>query len=156
MSTRYRILSLAILLFPLAGCGSTSALPTADASDEAALQQVGEMLRDYQLSNGAPPHTLKQLQANAGASPGGVEQLRSSGVVVIWGATLPDTKEEPGGSPDEDVLAYGKDAPEKGGAVLLLNRTVRTMTADEFKAAPKAKSSAPPAKSPSKARSNAR
>jgi hypothetical protein len=155
MSTRYRILSLALLLFPLAGCDSTSQTPPADATEAAALQQVGEMLRDYQLSNGSPPQTLKQLQANSGASLGGFEQLKSSGIVVIWGATLPDTKEEPAGSPDEDVLAYSKDAPEKGGAVLLLNRTIRTMTADEFKAAPKAKSIAP-ARSSSKDQSTAR
>ncbi len=152
MNNRHRIFSLAFLLLPLAGCGPSGASSTSNPSEEAALQQVGEMLREYQLSNGSPPHTIKQLQANAGASPGGFEQLRSSGIEVVWGATLPDTKEEPGGSPDEDVLAYGKDVPERGGAVLLLNRTVRTMTADEFKAAPKAKSTAP-AKSSSKTRS---
>ncbi|AMV36268.1 hypothetical protein [Planctomyces sp. SH-PL62] len=59
--------------------------------------------------------------------------------MVIYGAPLPDTKEEGGGSPNEEILAYGKDVPTKGGAVLLLNRTVRRMTADEFKAAPQAK-----------------
>lgn len=155
MSNWYRILCLTLLLPPLAGCGPTGASSTADPSEAAALQQAGEMLREFQLSTGSPPQTLKQLQSNAGATPGGFERLRSSGIVVVWGAPLPDTKEEPGGSPDEDVLAYGKDAPEKGGPVLLLNRTIKTMTADEFKAAPKAKSIAP-AKSSSKSRSAAR
>jgi hypothetical protein len=155
MKNCYRMVGLAFLVLPLAGCGPSGASSTADPAEERALRQVGEMLREYQMSVGSPPQTIKQLQANAGSSPGGFENLKSSGVVVVWGAPLPDTKEEPGGSPDEDVLAYGKDVPEKGGAVLLLNRTVRSMTADEFKAAPKAKSIAP-AKSSSKSRSAAR
>jgi hypothetical protein len=150
-----RIFILTLLLAPLSGCGSSSGLPAADPSEEAALQQVGEMLRDFQLTAGSPPQSLKQLQSNAGASLGGFERLKSSGIVVVWGAALPDTREEPGGSPADDVLAYGKDVPEKGGAVLLLNRTVRRMTADEFKAAPKAKSSVP-ARSSSKERSAAK
>jgi hypothetical protein len=36
------------------------------------------------------------------------------------------------------VLAYETEVPEKGGAVLMQDGTVKTMTADEFKSAPKA------------------
>ncbi|WP_168221819.1 hypothetical protein [Aquisphaera giovannonii] len=36
-----------------------------------------------------------------------------------------------------EVLAYGKDVPTAGGPVLLLNRSIRTMTREEFKAAPR-------------------
>lgn len=143
MSSRFGIGLLVLLLLSFAGCGSTGADPgpAPGSSDEAALSQIGEMLRDYQLINGSPPRSLEQLQANAGASLGGAELLSSDRFVIIWGATLPDTNEQPGSSPDQDVLAYSKDANDNGGAVLLLNRTVRTMTTDEFQAAPKAQSS---------------
>lgn len=64
--------------------------------------------------------------------------IKSGEVVVGWGALLPDTKEEPGSSPADEVLAYLKAAPERGGPVLMRNRTIRRMTAEEFKAAPRA------------------
>jgi len=134
---------LGLLLAPLtAGCGPTNAIPTEDRAAEMNLEQIGQMLREYQLSKGSPPKSLKQLLANPGGALGGVELARAGDVVVLYGTPLPDTKEEPGASPNEEVLAYGKDVPDKGGPVLLLNRTIRRMTADEFKAAPKVESTA--------------
>jgi hypothetical protein len=48
------------------------------------------------------------------------------------------------------VLAYEKNVPNEGGRVLLLNRTIKTMTPEEFKAATRASTSnssgGPPAK----------
>jgi len=121
------------------GCdGPSGGPPSPDRGEELRLEQVAETLRDFQLSKGKPPKSLKELRANPGAS-GGADLVASGAVVVNYGVPLPDTNEEPGGSPNEDVLAYGKDVPAKGGPVLLLNRTVRRMTADEFKAAPQAK-----------------
>lgn len=70
-------------------------------------------------------------------------------VISSWrgGATLPDTKEEPGQSTAPEILAYGKEVPESGGYVLLLDRTVKKMTAEEFRAAPKAGKATEPASS---------
>ena len=66
--------------------------------------------------------------------PGAVEMLRSGQLVVQWGAPL-----TPEGESTDAVLAYVKAVPEQGGQVLLQDgRTIKTMTADEFKAAPKA------------------
>ncbi|MDG3006919.1 hypothetical protein [Paludisphaera mucosa] len=136
MKTWIRCLALLFASAIVAGCGDpASGPPTADKSEEMNLEQVAEMLREFQLNNGKPPKNLKELKANPGGALGGVELVASGAVVVPFGVTLPDTKEEPGGSPNEEVLAYGKDVPTQGGAVLLLNRTVRRMTADEFKAA---------------------
>ncbi|WP_435015750.1 hypothetical protein TA3x_003301 [Tundrisphaera sp. TA3] len=67
-----------------------------------------------------------------------MNEVRNGNIIVQWGATLPDIKEEPGQSTAPEILAYGKDVPEKGGYVLHLDRTVTKMTAEEFKAAPKA------------------
>jgi hypothetical protein len=50
-------------------------------------------------------------------------------------ATLLDTDVEPSSPPSDDVLAYWKTVPEMGGPVLMLDRRIRTMTAEEFKAA---------------------
>jgi len=136
------IQSSAVLLLSAAivGCvGSTNALPTADRAEEMNLEQVAEMLREYQLNHGGPPKTLKQLRASPGGSLGGFELVDSGDIIVVLGAALPDTREQPGASPDQEILAYGKDVPTQGGPVLLLNRTIRTMTADEFQTAPQAK-----------------
>ncbi len=45
----------------------------------------------------------------------------------------------PQGEPADAVLAYRKTVPEQGGQVLMQDGwTIKSMTADEFKAAPKA------------------
>jgi len=138
-----RLLAALFLSAAVAGCGgSSNALPTEDRVAEMNLEQVADMLREYQMNHGGPPKTLKQLRANPGGSLGGFELVDSGDIIVNLGAKLPDTQETPGASPDEEILAYGKDVPTQGGPVLLLNRTIRTMTPEEFKAAPQAKGSA--------------
>jgi len=129
----------ALLLFvvPL-GCGPSNVEFTPDQIEESKIREVGQVLREYQLFKGKPPASMKDLQSAAGSSPGGYELIKSGEVVVAWNATLPDTKEEPGSGSATEVLAYLKKVPQEGGLVLMLDRTVRTMTADEFKAAPKA------------------
>ncbi len=131
--------ALFLLAMTAAGCGdSSSGPPTIERGEEIRLEQVGEVLRNYQLAKGKPPKSIKELRSAPGDS-GGSDLVITGDVVVNWGVPLPDTKEEGGGSPNEEVLAYGKDVPTKGGPVLLLNRAVRRMTAEEFKAAPQAK-----------------
>jgi hypothetical protein len=120
------------------GCGSSNAEFTPDQVEESKLREVGQVLREYQLFNHKPPRSVKEIQAAAGSSPGGFELIKSGEVVVALGATLPDTKEEPGSGSAKEVLAYLKKVPQDGGLVLMLDRTLRHMTAEEFKAAPKA------------------
>ena len=126
----------AIVLSP--GCGPSNAPPSPERAEELKLQEVGQVLREYQLFNNRAPKSIKEIQSAAGGSPGGFELIKTGEVVVNWGATLPDTKEEPGSSPSEEVLAYLKKVPDEGGPVLLLNRTIRRMSTEEFKAAPRA------------------
>ncbi|WZO98119.1 hypothetical protein EP7_005174 [Isosphaeraceae bacterium EP7] len=139
LRTTFHMIAGLVILAGLPGCGGpTAAALSVDHAEEVKLQQVGEMLREYQISLGKPPKSIKQLVLNSGGSLGGFELVKSGDVVVNWGAALPDTKEEPGASPAQEVLAYGKSVPERGGPVLLLNRSVIRMTPEEFKAAPKA------------------
>ncbi len=59
-------------------------------------------------------------------------------MIAFYQAQLPDLSEGPGKGPDDVVLAYEKNVPTEGGLVLMLNRSVKKLTADEFKAARKA------------------
>jgi hypothetical protein len=102
--------------------------------DEAKLRDVGELYRVHQVTRQAPPKSLKDFAGVANSTPSGFEALRGGEVVVRWGATLPDTAEEPGRVRSDEVLAYLKTVPKDGGPVLMLDRTTRAMTADEFKA----------------------
>lgn len=135
-------LVLLTLLGPL-GCGPSNVEFTPDQVEESKLREVSQVLREYQLFNKQPPKSAKDLQAAAGSSPGGFELIKSGDVVVSWGARLPDTKEEPGTGDAKEVLAYLKKVPQEGGLVLMLDRTLRHMTVDEFKAAPQAGTPAP-------------
>jgi hypothetical protein len=124
-----------------AGCGGGNPPVTEEQFLDTNLLDVGELLRMYQLEKGAPPKSLADIQAVPTlemAAPMGFERVRSGDIVVRWGATLPSTSEEIGTTPDAEVLAYVKDVPERGGSVLLLNRTLTHMTAEQFRAAPKA------------------
>jgi hypothetical protein len=68
-------------------------------------------------------------------SPTGVRTIETGEVIVRFGATLPDTGEEPGKGPGDEVLAYQKEVPDSGGQVMMLDRTIRTITPEEFKTA---------------------
>jgi hypothetical protein len=125
-----------------AGCGGPDPLAPG-AADEQRLRDVGELYRVHQALNNTPPKALKDLMQEANASPSGFELIRSGDVVVRWDATLPDTKEEPGNGSAPEVLAYLKNVPEEGGLVLMLDRSIRRMTPEEFKTAPKAGKDAP-------------
>ena len=65
------------------------------------------------------------------AFPEVVKLISGGQCVVVWGCGIK--------SGSSAVLAYGKDAETKGGPVLLQDGTVKSMTAAEFAAAPKAK-----------------
>jgi len=68
---------------------------------------------------------------------GGFVSQYTGDVVVVWGAKM--AGEGSSGSGTGEVIAYEKKVPTEGGFVLLTSGTVKQMTADEFKAAPKAK-----------------
>ena len=96
------------------------------------------MYQSYTLGHQKPPESLKDITSYQAESPRGYEALRSGDIILNYGAKMTALKEGPPEGTSDEVLAYEKQAPESGGRVLMLNRAVRQMTAEEFKAAPKA------------------
>lgn len=125
-----------ILALGLVGCGPSPGMPSPTEMEELKLHDVGEMYRLHQVMVGKPPRSIADFQrvgdASARTAYGAV---RKGEVVVRYQATLPDTDEEPSSPVSDEVLAYGTTVPESGGPVLMLDRRIRRMTADEFKAA---------------------
>lgn len=122
----------------LAGCNSLSRQgPMGESQmEEMKVREVGELYRQHQLMAKRPPRSLKDLMSLGDAGTRvAVSAIRSGDVVVRWQATLPDTDAEPSSPESDEVLAYWKTVPEKGGPVLMLDRRLRRMTAEEFKAA---------------------
>jgi hypothetical protein len=62
--------------------------------------------------------------------------LRAGKYVFLWNVSLQDMLAD---GPSNLVLAYEKDAPTKGGQVLMGDGFAKHMTAEEFQKAPKAK-----------------
>jgi hypothetical protein len=135
------------------GCGSSDRPMTVEEGQESVLTQVGELCRLYQQTRGKPPEKPADLASVRSMAAGGYAALKSGRVVLRYGAALPSTDEEPGEGPADEVLAYFAEVPQGGGKVLMLNRTGKTMTADEFKAAKKAGKEGPAPAPARKARS---
>lgn len=138
-----------VLALAVAGCGAPSSQPiTQETLPTYSLADVGELYRLYSFDKKKPPAKLADLLPFESINPAGLHAVESGDVVVRFGASLIDTQEGPSThDPADEILAYAKAVPESGGPVLLMNRTIRTMTADEFKSAKLAgTSSSTPAK----------
>jgi hypothetical protein len=68
-------------------------------------------------------------------SPAAYNAVNEGDVGVIWDVKLADTSPEGSTDSADEVLAFEKQVPTEGGEVLMKNRTVKKMTADELKAA---------------------
>jgi hypothetical protein len=124
------------LCLAVAGCNGPGGRPlTEDETAKAALGDVGELYRLYTVETNKPPARTADFLPMGRMNPMGVKAIESGDVIVRFGANLPDTGEEPGKGPGDEVLAYHKDVPTSGGPVLMLDRTTRTMTPEEFQAA---------------------
>jgi hypothetical protein len=125
----------------VAGCGGGTAPTegTGGAMESVALNELAEAYRAYSIAKKGPPRKVADLASLEAIGANGVVAARQGEIIVQWGAELPDLGEEPGKVISPDVLAYWKTVPEQGGYVLMLDRTVKNMTAAEFQSAPKAK-----------------
>ena len=127
-----------ILIGLIVGCGGGGSSDSAIPDDTTYLRSLGEDYLMYSISRKQPPGKLDDMKVMQTMVSPAIAEVRNGNYVVEWGASLPDLKEEPGQSTAPEILAYGKDVPEKGGYVLHLDRTISKMTAEEFKVAPKA------------------
>lgn len=128
--------TLAVAALLIAGCGSPTVENSPEVFENHALSEVADMYDVYIQAKSKPPKNLKELNAmfSEGYSST-LEQIRTGQIIVFWDVPLnPDRSAD---SSDE-VLAYFKDVPESGGFVLMKNRSVKNMTAEQFQSAPKA------------------
>jgi len=122
------------LVFGLAaGCGTTAS-PAADKElfYQGSLGEVGGIYESYIADAKKPPTKLADLTKYELGMPTGYKELKEGNVVVLWGAPISD------GDADK-VFAYEKSVPESGGHVLMADgKTIKTLTAEQFKSVPKA------------------
>jgi len=132
MTTRLNsLLLISLILFT--GCGKTEQSDP-PASSMVKMQEIGRMYKGYTTDHKKPPQYL--IDFNHPYEPANVEgfiALRDGESIMLWGGKLP------GKNADSIVLAYEKVAPNNGGLVLFQDGTIKTLTAEEFNAAPKNK-----------------
>jgi hypothetical protein len=130
-----------------AGCESSGGggfEPSPENGDRYALTEVGEILRNRMLNTTQPPRNPADIARYENAGPTGLGKVQKGEIVVLWGANPKD------GASDQ-VLAYEKKTPQSGGFVLMQDgTTVKKLTPDEFRSAPKAGAPAPPGAEKSK------
>lgn len=121
----------------LTGCNSgQESLPPDDAAEQVrrnSVEEVAELLRLYKAnhSNKAPAKASDLASYEVGF-PSGFAKVKQGSIVVIWNTAFVD------GASDK-IIAYEKEAPESGGYVLMQDgTTVKKLTTEAFKAAPKA------------------
>ncbi|WP_435015748.1 hypothetical protein TA3x_003299 [Tundrisphaera sp. TA3] len=122
----------------LSGCGSSTVENSPAVFENNALSEIGTIYRLYSEVSKKPPQSLKDFAPYREGTPDGINAAARGEIVILWGAKLNDLTEEGTGDSPDEVLAYMKEVPEKGGLVLMKNRKIKSMTAEEFKAAPKA------------------
>jgi hypothetical protein len=113
------------------GCGGTKGVGDPEVQlRKSELAEVYEMYMSSVKQNGRPPKQLSDLKSFAQISPVGFKALQDGRYIAVWGVSDKGSN---------TVLAYEKDAPKQGGAVLMADGNVKNMTADELQAALKTK-----------------
>jgi hypothetical protein len=119
-------------LLALLGCSSSA--PGQRPRPEV-LRAIGDAYRKQQGAGPTRPARLDDLAPHLQDSPAALEALKSGDVVFLYGASLQDVvKGDVGAS--ETVIAYEKDAPTRGGWVVMADGlTVQEMTPEQFRKA---------------------
>jgi hypothetical protein len=110
-----------------AGCGNPP-VDSEKAQENRELNDIFACYMHYARNHEQPPRQLSQLNAYKQGHPGGIAALTAGKYKVAWGVKDRDA---------ETVLAYEKDAPTQGGAVLMADGTVKQMSAEQFQAVSK-------------------
>jgi hypothetical protein len=121
---------LLLVTLPVLAAGCRGSTVSADSRASIDLKDIHEMYMHFIKSQEKPPAQLSDLAKKEyeGIYPAAVNGLRQGKYVVLWGV-----KDKAAATP----LAYEKDVPNQGGAVVMADGSVRAMTPDQFKAAGK-------------------
>ncbi len=114
--------------------GATTGSGKATAAD---LGKLGFALAGYEDGFKKGPASASDLKAFMDSNPqdqAAYRRVADGDIVVLWGTSTKGQKSGPAAT----VAAYARDVPTAGGLVLYGSGEVRTLTAAEFAAAPKA------------------
>jgi hypothetical protein len=121
---------LAIALLAL-GCGKNKVDPDPEGTHrKAELGEIHEMYTMHNKNHQRPPRQLSDLKQYQTICPMGFRGLQDGKYVAVWGVSSKDAR---------TVLAYQKDAPRQGGAVLMADGTIKNLSADELQGALKSR-----------------
>jgi hypothetical protein len=128
-----RVLVFAAAVGALSGCGGRpTAAPAPPANLASGLKQLGEVYQYLAHERQPAPTKLADFSTiQPDAMPDALPLIQSGDIVIVWGGGYAASSDK--------IIAYDKETPTKGGKVLTQSGNVKEMTADEFKAAPKAK-----------------
>jgi hypothetical protein len=133
------LLLLLLLGVTITGCGESTQRENISLLETASVQDVGTLYRMFEADRHKAPTQVSDFRHYQEMAPAGYNAVKTGSIEVVWGVELTDLAEEGSKDSPDEILAYEKKVPAEGGVVLMKNRTTRQMTAEEFKAAPKAK-----------------
>jgi hypothetical protein len=109
------------------GCDSKEAAARAKRTNQ--LTAVGIAYHRCIVVTGKGPADADELGKSLVDAAEALAAVKAGEIVVIWNARIP--ADCPDGT-SHTVLAYEKDAPARGGVVLLCDTATQVMTAQEF------------------------
>ena len=119
------------LLIIAPGCANRHPATPEDGSPQVVrLREIFRMAQMRKKGNQPRATRVEDFKQAELAYPQGFQALRSGACVFVWGAYA-----DPSADRATTVLAYEKEVPSQGGYVVMLDGTVKTMTAEEFNAA---------------------
>jgi hypothetical protein len=130
MKSRFLALLALIGLLASFGCGDSSSSGSTLPSEEAALRDLGNMLKSISEEKKKTPMKAADLDVYEPIFMSACRGITANKIVYIWGSGYAADKKE--------IVAHETTTESAGGYVLLQDGTVKKMTADEFKSAPKA------------------
>jgi hypothetical protein len=130
----------ALAVASLTGCGGAAKMQEAAnrAKTQNDLRMIGLAFHNFSDANpGKAPAKAEDLKPYLNEAPEVYKKLETGEYVFVYNVSLTSMNAGAGGS--STVLAYEKDVPTKGGAVVMGDASTKQMTAEEFKAATKGK-----------------
>jgi hypothetical protein len=98
------------------------------------LKQIALAYHSHSDAAKNPPAKMEDLKPYLKDSPGVYESLEKGQIVCYYGVGILSMTQ----GTSNTILAYERNVPEKGGPVAYADGSVKTITAEQFKAAPKA------------------